>query len=60
MDNEKKGALSRFFNNKAVKGALAGTGVAFLAAAALPVITVSAPVLATGAVIGAILNTRKP
>lgn len=50
MDNEKKGALSRFFNNKAVKGALAGTGVAFLAAAALPVITVSAPVLATGAV----------
>ena len=56
MDNN--GGLSSKFN-KIAKGALAGAGVAFVAAALLPVITVSVPVLATGAVIGAIINGRK-
>jgi hypothetical protein len=44
--------LSDIFNAKVLKGAAAGTGIAFLAAALLPVITVCAPVLLIGTAIG--------
>lgn len=44
--------------NKAAKGALAGAGIAVLAAA-LPIIPLSLPVIAVGAAIGAIYKAGK-
>ncbi|HYD19667.1 MAG TPA: hypothetical protein VEF76_14435 [Patescibacteria group bacterium] len=55
MDNN-KGLSSKF--NKVVKGALAGAGIAVVGAALLPVVTVSAPVIVTGAIIGGFINGR--
>lgn len=58
MDNNKK-KLSNIFNNKAVKGAAIGAGVAVVGAAVLPVVTVSVPVIAIGAAIGAYIGYKK-
>ncbi|MDI1227467.1 MAG: hypothetical protein PSY14_07275 [bacterium] len=55
MDNNKK-ASSAF--NRVAKGALAGAGIAIVGAAILPVVTVSAPVVIIGGVIGAWINSR--
>ena len=51
--------LKDLFNNKAVKGAAIGAGVAVVGAAALPVITVSVPVVAIGAAVGAYIGYKK-
>ena len=51
-DNDK--SFSKKFN-RAAKGALIGAGTAVVAAALLPVITVSVPVVAVGAAVGAII-----
>lgn len=60
MDNNKQpGFLSRIFGSKAGKGALGGGVVALVAGALLPILPVSIPVIATGAVIGAIINNSR-
>lgn len=53
-DKPKKSLLSKIFN-----GAAIGAGSAVVAAAILPVITVSAPVIAIGAAIGGIVAYKK-
>jgi hypothetical protein len=53
---EKKSFSEKF--NRVAKGALAGAGVAIVGAALLPVITVSAPVVITGGIIGAIIANK--
>jgi hypothetical protein len=53
MADNNEGFSKKF--NRAAKGALIGAGGAVVAAALLPVITVSVPVVAAGAVIGAII-----
>lgn len=55
MDNNKK-ASSAF--NRAAKGALAGGVITIGAAALLPVVTVSAPLVIAGAAFGAWINSR--
>lgn len=60
MDNNKqKGFLSRIFSTKAGKGAGTGALVA-LGIGLTPLAPVSLPVIAAGAVIGAIWNSRNP
>ena len=44
--------------NKVAKGVLAGAGIAIVGAALLPVITVSAPVVIAGGVIGGIIAAK--
>jgi uncharacterized protein involved in cysteine biosynthesis len=56
-DNKKEGFSKKF--NRAAKGALIGAGTAVVAAALLPVVTVSVPVVAAGAVVGAIIAHKK-
>ena len=50
--------LSKKFN-KVAKGAAVGAGVAIVAAAVLPIVTVSLPVIAVGAAIGGWLGFKK-
>ena len=57
MENKKPGLLSRIFGSKAGKGAAIGGGVA-LAIGLTPLAPVSIPVIAVGAAIGAIWNSR--
>ncbi len=56
MSDDKK--FSEKFN-KVAKGAAFGAGAAIVGAAILPIVTVSAPVIAVGAAIGAWLGYKK-